>query len=179
MSKTLWRRAVGAVALMSALAATMVQMTPASGDDAPPPTRVSRSGPGIVWERGSGADPSVNTDYEILDVSAGQASVGDATFAVRGITVNWAGPVDRDPNKEWDWIAIYEGGLPAKADLGKYKVWDWACPRSGSCDSMGSTFVTDTSGMGRHDLDLQKGKKYTIAYFTWKWDVRATYEYWA
>ncbi|MFD7908638.1 hypothetical protein ACFVSN_12545 [Kitasatospora sp. NPDC057904] len=178
MSKTLWRRAVGAVALVSALAATMVQMTPASGDDAPPPTRVSRSGPGTISER-SGNKPSVNVEYEITNVSVGQASVGDGTFAVRGITVNWSGPADNDPNGASDWIAIYEGDLPADADLGKYKVWDWACPRSGSCDSMGSTFVTDTSGMGRHDLDLQKGKKYTIAYFTWKWNVRATYEYWA
>ncbi|MEV7022425.1 hypothetical protein [Kitasatospora sp. NPDC093558] len=178
MSRSLWRRAVGAVALVSALAATMVQMSPASGEDAPPPTRVSRSGPGTISERAADKPP-VNTDYEILDVSAGQASVGDATIAVRGISVNWAGPADRDPNGASDWIAIYEGDLPTEANLGKYKVWDWACPRSGSCDSMGSTFLTDTSTWGRHDLDLQKGKKYTIVYFTWKWTVRATYEYWA
>lgn len=120
-------------------------------------------------ERPSGPDTAaLSTEIPEAKVAAKTASGYSikASTTDRGFAVQYTTPSGRDPNKEWDWIGVYEGSdVPTWAELGNYKTWNWVCPYK-SCGSQGTAIVDN--------VGWEPGKTYTLVYFAWKWTVVAT-----
>ncbi|MEG4456883.1 hypothetical protein [Microcoleus sp. N9_A1] len=93
-------------------------------------------------ERPSGPDTAaLSTETPQAQVAAKTASGYSikASTTDRGFAVQYTTPSGRDPNKEWDWIGVYErSDVPPWAELGNYKTWNWVCPNQ-SCGSQGTT----------------------------------------
>lgn len=120
-------------------------------------------------ERPSGPDKaalSTETPQAQVAAKAGSGYSINLSTTDQGFAIQYTTPSGRDPNKEWDWIAVYErSDVPPWGELGNYKTWNWVCPNK-SCGTQGTAIIDK--------VYWERGKTYTLVYLAWKWNVVAT-----